>query len=177
MQRFFLYDISTLYVIETGDFVIGSACKNFGKHFSPLEDIELTKSTETVRVILKLFFTLRLGVVKRKRAALWLWTAGSDGIMEAITEKMRELARMKEEQLLQQARDSDTMSTIVTPASLESDQLKRSDSISIRYTERVLARSEADKLWLKTMTSSYTFSFCRLNRGPNSRNFFRLNFL
>lgn len=60
-----------------------------------------------------------------------MWTAGSDGIMEAITDKMRELARMKEEQLMQQARDSDTMSTIVTPASLESDQLKRQDSISI----------------------------------------------
>jgi len=33
--------------------------------------------------------------------------------MNAITEKMRELARMKEEQQLQQqARDSDTLSTI-----------------------------------------------------------------
>jgi len=35
--------------------------------------------------------------------------------MNAITEKMKELARKKEEELQQQARDSDTLSTIVVP--------------------------------------------------------------
>lgn len=61
--------------------------------------------------------------------------AGSDNIMKAITEKMHELARIKEQQLQQQARDSDTMSTIVVPppinltATNDAEQ-NRLDSIS-----------------------------------------------
>jgi len=53
--------------------------------------------------------------------------------MRAITEKMRELARKKEEdQLQQQARDSDTLSTIaVTPFNADPAQLNRSDMVSI----------------------------------------------
>jgi len=59
--------------------------------------------------------------------------AGSENIMRAITEKMRELARKKEEdQLQQQARDSDTLSTIaVTPFNADPAQLNRSDLVSI----------------------------------------------
>ena len=54
--------------------------------------------------------------------------AGSDSIMNAITEKMRELARKKEElQQQQQPRDSDTLSTIVVPPINTDpvDQIKR----------------------------------------------------
>ena len=47
--------------------------------------------------------------------------------MKAITEKMRELARQKEEAQLQQARDSDTLSTIVVPHVIaNADQVNRS---------------------------------------------------
>jgi len=47
--------------------------------------------------------------------------------MKAITDKMRELARKKEEELLQRARDSDTLSTIVMPpiTAADHDQLNR----------------------------------------------------
>jgi len=53
--------------------------------------------------------------------------------MKAITEKMRELARKKEEeQLQQQARDSDTMSTIaVTPFTADPAPLNRSDLVAV----------------------------------------------
>ena len=47
--------------------------------------------------------------------------------MAAITEKMCELARKKEEEQRQQARDSDTLSTIVVPpVSADLDQVNRS---------------------------------------------------
>jgi len=73
-----------------------------------------------------------IDVLRTVRSVVLMWcrTVGSDAIMNAITDKMRELARIKDElQRQQQARDSDTLSTIVMtpPVRTEQDQFNRFD--------------------------------------------------